>query len=166
MTDNNTDNKTLFGTTSSVDSLSKASETESKPENKPETENKPEAVVPDRNPKTTLTDSNKATPESENEPTPATTSNPAVEHPSYYERNKTTVVNGQLQDKNIEPLDFIESILSNGNYSAFEGDMIGQIIPYLCRFTMKNGIEDLEKAQFYLNRLIAHEKALQSVNTK
>ena len=30
----------------------------------------------------------------------------------------------------------------------------GCIIKYICRWRKKNGLEDLKKAQFYLNRLI------------
>lgn len=46
----------------------------------------------------------------------------------------------------IQPLDFIEA---NGmNF------LEGNIIKYITRYKKKNGLEDLKKAQFYLNRLI------------
>lgn len=47
-----------------------------------------------------------------------------------------------------QPLDIIEVILGIG---AFE---IGNIIKYILRFHKKNGIEDLQKAEIYLDRLI------------
>lgn len=46
----------------------------------------------------------------------------------------------------IEPLDYI---LQN-NLGYLEGN----IIKYITRYKFKNGLEDLEKAQFYLNKLI------------
>ena len=30
----------------------------------------------------------------------------------------------------------------------------GQVIKYICRYRFKNGVEDLQKAEFYLKRLI------------
>ena len=30
----------------------------------------------------------------------------------------------------------------------------GQVIKYICRYRFKNGLEDLQKAEFYLKRLI------------
>ena len=35
--------------------------------------------------------------------------------------------------------------------------LTGQVIKYLWRWPMKNGIEDLKKARFYLDRLIGRE---------
>ena len=40
----------------------------------------------------------------------------------------------------------------------FIGFMTGNIFKYLTRWQQKNGVEDLEKAQVYLNRLIEFEK--------
>ena len=47
----------------------------------------------------------------------------------------------------IEPIDFIKS--QNMNYIE------GNIIKYTTRYKFKNGIEDLKKAQWYLDKLIA-----------
>lgn len=47
----------------------------------------------------------------------------------------------------IEPIDFIESWQMD--YKE------GNIVKYLTRYKYKNGIEDLKKARWYLNRLIA-----------
>lgn len=49
----------------------------------------------------------------------------------------------------IEPLDFIES--RGLNY--FEGN----IVKYVSRYKKKGGVEDLEKARYYLNRLIEQQ---------
>ena len=35
----------------------------------------------------------------------------------------------------------------------------GNIIKYVTRYELKNGVEDLKKAQFYLNMLIEREDA-------
>ena len=51
---------------------------------------------------------------------------------------------------NIEPLDYIQK---NG-LDFLEGN----IIKYVSRYDMKGAIKDLEKAKFYLERLIEREK--------
>ena len=51
---------------------------------------------------------------------------------------------------NIEPLDYIQK---NG-LDFLEGN----IIKYVSRYDMKGGVKDLEKARFYLDRLIEREK--------
>ena len=50
----------------------------------------------------------------------------------------------------IETIDMIESVTGDG----FEAYLQGNILKYLCRYKYKNGVEDLEKAKWYLNRLI------------
>ena len=62
-----------------------------------------------------------------------------VNHPSHYTFGK------------IEVMDYIEDKLSD---VECEGYFLGNIIKYVSRFRKKNGIEDLKKAQWYLNRLI------------
>lgn len=57
-----------------------------------------------------------------------------VSHPAHY------VVNG------VEVLDVIEAYGCNFH--------IGNVIKYSLRYKNKNGLEDLKKAQFYLNRYI------------
>lgn len=53
--------------------------------------------------------------------------------------------------KKIETIDWIEDQLSP---EGFEGWCIGLVIKYLCRFQHKNGLEDLVKAQYYMNKFI------------
>ncbi len=52
----------------------------------------------------------------------------------------------------IEVLDYI--IAKDFNF------LEGNIIKYISRYKFKNGIEDLKKAQFYLNKLIDEEEEL------
>ena len=50
------------------------------------------------------------------------------------------------QQGNIQVLDFI----NDQKFTYLEGN----IVKYICRYKTKNGLEDLEKAQYYLNALI------------
>ena len=50
----------------------------------------------------------------------------------------------------IECIDAIEAMLGD-DFPAF---LQGNITKYLWRFKHKNGVEDLKKAQWYLNKLI------------
>ena len=50
----------------------------------------------------------------------------------------------------IETIDIIQSVTGDG----FEAYLQGNILKYICRYKYKNGTEDLEKAHWYLNRLI------------
>lgn len=63
--------------------------------------------------------------------------------PKYYQQN------GQ---------DLIDHLSEIFNADMFIGFMTGNIFKYLTRWQQKNGVEDLEKAQVYLNRLIEFEK--------
>lgn len=65
----------------------------------------------------------------------------SVNHPAHYTAG------------GIECIDCIESMIApikNPTY-AF---LTGQSLKYLARYTMKNGVEDLKKARWYLDRLI------------
>lgn len=64
---------------------------------------------------------------------------------------KETQVGGNHYSKmKIQPIDFI---------TANElGYMEGNIIKYVCRYKSKNGVEDLKKAQHYLQMLIEQEE--------
>lgn len=52
----------------------------------------------------------------------------------------------------IECIDYIEQQLGE----EYTGYLQGNVIKYLHRFRYKNGLEDLKKAQWYLERLIEH----------
>ena len=50
----------------------------------------------------------------------------------------------------IETIDALEAMLVDG----FDYYLQGNIVKYLWRYRYKNGVEDLKKAQWYLNKLI------------
>tara|TARA_R100000541_G_scaffold54680_1_gene63270 strand:- start:325 stop:597 length:273 start_codon:yes stop_codon:yes gene_type:complete len=50
----------------------------------------------------------------------------------------------------IETIDALEAMLVDG----YDYYLQGNIVKYLWRFRYKNGVEDLKKAQWYLNKLI------------
>jgi len=61
-----------------------------------------------------------------------------VNHPEHYTSG------------NIECLDAIKAALGD-NYKYY---VQGNLIKYIWRFPLKNGVQDLRKAQFYLNDLL------------
>ena len=64
----------------------------------------------------------------------------------------TDMVNSPLHynKAGIETIDALEAMLVDG----FDYYLQGNIVKYLWRFRYKNGVEDLKKAQWYLNKLI------------
>ena len=56
---------------------------------------------------------------------------------------------------NIECIEYIFDFLGD---EEIIGYLRGNIAKYLHRWRYKNGIEDLKKAQWYLNKLIEHEE--------
>ena len=50
----------------------------------------------------------------------------------------------------IECIDYIEQQLGD----LYEGYLLGNVIKYIHRHKFKNGVEDLRKARWYLNRLL------------
>lgn len=64
-----------------------------------------------------------------------------VNHPNHYTKGK------------VECLDALES--ATIGKSGIEAVCVANIIKYLWRYEEKNGLEDVKKANFYLNRLIA-----------
>ena len=69
--------------------------------------------------------------------------------------NSNTMVDNVNQPKHytlksIEPIDFINA----HNMDFLEGN----IVKYIARYKDKGGVEDLEKAEFYLRMLIQREK--------
>ena len=61
-------------------------------------------------------------------------------NPNYYKRGK------------FETIDVILDVTKH--LDGDEAYLIGNVIKYVSRYDEKNGIEDLEKAKWYLNRLI------------
>ena len=68
------------------------------------------------------------------------------------QKKKVDMVNSpaHYNEANIETIDIIQSVTGDG----FETYLQGNILKYICRYKYKNGVEDLEKARWYLNRLI------------
>ena len=54
-------------------------------------------------------------------------------------------------DFDIQPWDYMESLFSEEGFCGF---LEGNVIKYISRWRDKNGVEDLKKAQTYLNKLI------------
>ena len=65
-----------------------------------------------------------------------------VDHPNHYQ-SKT----------GLEVIDVIKSFTSE--LSGEEAFCVGNAIKYICRYSKKNGTEDLEKAIWYLKRVIS-----------
>ena len=57
------------------------------------------------------------------------------------------------QHYNAGGIEAIEAIMAATNEQA-EGYLQGNIMKYIWRYRYKNGLQDLEKAQWYLNKLI------------
>lgn len=56
-----------------------------------------------------------------------------------------------------KPKETIERIGDNLSLCEFKGYLKGNILKYLDRYQDKNGVEDLSKANWYLNKLIEIE---------
>lgn len=63
-----------------------------------------------------------------------------VNHPAHYTSTK------------IETIEIIQDKLTP---EAFEGFCIGNVLKYLTRYRQKNGVEDLKKARWYLDKIIS-----------
>ena len=55
--------------------------------------------------------------------------------------------------KEIQPWTYMESIMSE---AEFTGYLWGNVLKYMSRWQDKGGVQDLEKAQHYLLKLIQH----------
>ena len=62
-----------------------------------------------------------------------------VNHPPHYQ-----------SQTGLEVIDVIEA------FSDIEAACQANVIKYICRYKDKNGLEDLKKARWYLNKLIKH----------
>lgn len=68
-----------------------------------------------------------------------------VSHPSHYQ-----------SEAGLEVIDVIEAFTSD--LTGIEATDTGNILKYMCRWKKKNGLQDLEKAKWYLQHLIDHVK--------
>ena len=65
----------------------------------------------------------------------------SVNHPEHY-----------ISKTGIEVIDVIRSFVQD--LDGMKGYLVGNILKYMCRWNHKNGLEDLQKARWYLNYLI------------
>lgn len=72
-------------------------------------------------------------------------SNKMVSHPSHYQ-----------SDSGLEVIEVIEAFVEDLN--GIEAVDTANVIKYICRWKKKNGLQDLEKAMWYLQHLIDHLK--------
>ena len=68
-----------------------------------------------------------------------------VSHPAHY-----------ISDKGIETIEVIEAFTEG--LDGIEAFCTGNAIKYLCRWKKKGGVQDLEKAQWYIQHLINNLK--------
>lgn len=68
-----------------------------------------------------------------------------VDHPNHYQ-----------SESGLEVIDVIKAFTSE--LSGEEAFCVGNAIKYICRYSKKNGVEDLEKAKWYINRAISIRK--------
>lgn len=66
-----------------------------------------------------------------------------VSHPSHYQ-----------SESGLEVIDVIEAFTSD--LMGIEATDTGNVLKYMCRWKKKNGLQDLEKAKWYLQHLIDH----------
>lgn len=64
-----------------------------------------------------------------------------INHPDHYKTKS-----------GLEAIDVIEAFTSD--LRGWEATNTGNVLKYICRWKKKNGLEDLRKALWYLNRLI------------
>ena len=74
-----------------------------------------------------------------------------VSHPSHYQ-----------SETGLEVIDVIEAFTFD--LKGIEATDTGNIIKYICRWKQKNGLQDLEKAKWYLDHLIDHVSKLKEEN--
>jgi hypothetical protein len=67
-------------------------------------------------------------------------------------QNKETAINPDYYKGDIETIDYIEQITKE--LTGVEAICVFNIIKYISRYSKKNGIEDVKKSQWYLNKLI------------
>ena len=74
-----------------------------------------------------------------------------VSHPNHY-----------MSETGLEVIDVIEAFTFD--LKGIEATDTGNILKYICRWSKKNGLQDLEKAEWYLNHLINHVRKIAEEN--
>lgn len=68
-----------------------------------------------------------------------------VSHPDHYQ-----------SEYGLEVIDVVEAFTED--LKGIEATDTGNVLKYMCRWKKKNGLQDLEKAEWYLKHLIEHIK--------
>lgn len=76
-----------------------------------------------------------------------------VSHPKHYQ-----------SETGLEVIDVIEAFTFD--LKGIEATDTGNILKYMCRWKQKNGVQDLEKAMWYLQHLIDHVKKFEAENAE
>ena len=79
------------------------------------------------------------------------TTDKAVSHPDHY-----------MSETGLEVIDVLEAFTFD--LKGIEAVCTANALKYLCRWNKKNGIQDLEKAIWYIQYLIEHLKTLEEEN--
>lgn len=74
-----------------------------------------------------------------------------VNHPPHYQ-----------SETGLEVIDVIEAFTFD--LKGIEATDTGNVIKYICRWKGKNGLQDLKKAKWYLEHLIAHVEKMEEEN--
>lgn len=82
-----------------------------------------------------------------------------------YEVEKSSIIKTPKEDLVNHPnhynqygMETIKAIEKQSTPNEFRGYLKGNILKYVARYRFKNGCEDLEKADFYINKLIEFER--------
>ena len=67
-----------------------------------------------------------------------------------------------MSETGLEVIDVIEAFTFD--LKGIEATDTGNILKYICRWNNKNGLQDLEKAKWYLDHLIDHVRKLKEEN--
>ena len=73
----------------------------------------------------------------------------------YQTARKVVQIGGNHYVQDIQPWDAMQSWMTS---MEFKGFLRGNVIKYVARYKDKNGVEDLEKAMHYLDKLIQEEE--------
>lgn len=74
-----------------------------------------------------------------------------VNHPEHY-----------ISETGLETIDVIEAFTVD--LKGIEAVCTANVLKYICRWKYKNGLQDLKKARWYLERLIKHVENLEEEN--